>query len=367
MRTSISAILRQMSDKSEEITFIFDPGTLVFIYINDAIESITRSNKKGFTDNPSTLLDIVHPDDLKYVKESFDYLLKRKGSSLLNFRIIRSDGIERWIRAKIYPVMKNGKLQYLSGTAEDDTMRKASIFNMQKINGWKNSTLEILSHDLRSPIGTVQMLASLISSKVGGEEHDEVQKLTEMITKICKRNIDLVQAVLQKEILETAKVQLSKERLDMVWETRQIADVYIKAKEKLNRKVSLTSSHDKIFAEIDSMQFVQILNNLISNAIKFTADDGTIKIHIEQLEDSVLLTVADNGIGIPKSLQPILFTKYTKAGREGLDGQASVGLGMWIVKNLTDAHGGRVWFETANKKGTTFYVELPMGSYLLED
>jgi two-component system sensor histidine kinase VicK len=108
------------------------------------------------------------------------------------------------------------------------------------------------------------------------------------------------------------------------------------------------------------MKFLQIVNNLISNAIKFTKENGVIKVDLQQLEKSVLITVADNGIGIPKSMQPVLFKKYTKAGRTGVDGEESVGLGMWIVKSLTEAHNGRVWFESEEDKGSKFYVEIPV-------
>lgn len=107
------------------------------------------------------------------------------------------------------------------------------------------------------------------------------------------------------------------------------------------------------------MKFLQIINNLVSNAIKFTRENGQITVQLEKLEKTALITVADNGIGIPKSLHPILFNKYTKAGRKGVDGEESFGLGMWIVKSLTEAHKGRVWFESEEGKGSKFYVEIP--------
>ena len=80
------------------------------------------------------------------------------------------------------------------------------------------------------------------------------------------------------------------------------------------------------------------------------------------METTFLVTVTDDGIGIPKSLRPILFKKYTKAGGAGVDGEDSIGLGMWIVKSLTESHGGRVWFESEVNNGTKFYLEIPLGS-----
>jgi two-component system sensor histidine kinase VicK len=135
--------------------------------------------------------------------------------------------------------------------------------------------------------------------------------------------------------------------------------LFLHSAREIKKEFQFTYSDEQIYAEIDSMKFLQIINNLISNALKFTGNNGIIKVHLEELENTVLITVTDNGIGIPKKLQPFLFTKYTKAGRTGVDGEESVGLGMWIVKSLTEAHGGRVWFESEEKTGSKLYVEIP--------
>jgi two-component system sensor histidine kinase VicK len=149
--------------------------------------------------------------------------------------------------------------------------------------------------------------------------------------------------------------------LDVVWEISQAMEIYLKSQKNIHKHITFTHSHPYVYAEIDSMKFLQIINNLVSNAIKFTKDEGKIHVHLEKLEKTFLITVTDNGIGIPKNLQPIIFKKYTKAGRIGIKGEESVGLGMWILNSLTEEHGGKVWFESEAKKGTTFYVEIPLG------
>lgn len=355
----IAGILNEMTDQSDEICFVFDTREKCFQYVNGAFETVTNRQSKELFDRPKLLFKIVHKEDLPYVRQSFKFLLTKKEPSMLDFRICRPDKSERWIRMKVYPVIRDDQVAFLSGIAEDDTARKTSIFNMQKINGWKDANLEILSHDLRGPIGTVQMLSSIISRKI--PENAEVGKLTEMIEEISRRNIKLIRNLLSRESIETASVEISKERLDVVWEIHQALDIYLSAQENLKRTIRFSHSHEKVFAEVDSMKFLQVINNLVSNAIKFTEDDGTIKVHIERLEKTFLVTIQDDGLGIPKSLQPILFHKYTQAGRKGVDGEESVGLGMWIVKTLTEAHGGKVWFDTEVRKGTTFYVEIPYG------
>lgn len=350
-------ILKGMTDQSDEICFIFDVNKNCFQYVNAAFEAITKRETSELFKKPQLLFNIIHKDDLIYIQKAFDDLLTLKTNSLLNFRICLPDNTNRWIRLKVYPIVKDDNILFLTGLGEDDTVRKTSIFNMEKINGWKDANLEILSHDLRGPIGTVQMLASVIDKKLPNDP--QLQKLTKMIAEISKRSINLIQTLLKKEFLATEEVTISRERLDVVWEINQALDIYLKSQDYINKQIKITCPHDHIYAEIDSMKFLQIINNLVSNAIKFTGDDGKINIHLEKLEATFLFTIEDNGIGIPKKIQPYLFKKYTKAGRRGLKGEESVGLGMWIVKTLTEQHGGKVWFESQPDHGSTFYVEIP--------
>ena len=351
-------LLKAMIKQSEEVYFVFDVLNNRFQFINHAFEVVTKLSSKDIIEKPELLVKLIHHEDLTYVKKSFKDLLTNEEPRLLDFRICREDLTERWIRLKVYPLWSEGKTKHLAGLAEDDTARKLGISNMQKINGWKDANLEILSHDLRGPIGTVQMLASVIDKKLPNDP--ELHKLTQMIETISKRNIHLIESLLTREFLATADVEISRVRMDVVWEISQAMDIYLKSQQNIKKHSRFTYSHENVFANIDSMKFLQVINNLVSNAIKFTGDDGEIWVHLEKLESTFLVSVADNGIGIPKSLRPCLFKKYTNAGRAGVEGEKSIGLGMWIVERLTEEHGGKVWFDSEEGKGSTFYLELPL-------
>ncbi|MEX2593854.1 MAG: ATP-binding protein [Anditalea sp.] len=110
--------------------------------------------------------------------------------------------------------------------------------------------------------------------------------------------------------------------------------------------------------EVDDYKFIQVINNLISNSIKFTHDGGVISVHIEEKKDHVLFKVADDGIGIPGVFHDRLFEKFTQARRPGLKGEPSTGLGMSIIKTIVDWHEGKIWFTSKENEGTTFYIEL---------
>jgi two-component system sensor histidine kinase VicK len=102
-----------------------------------------------------------------------------------------------------------------------------------------------------------------------------------------------------------------------------------------------------------------VINNLISNSLKFTPDGGTISINLEERGEVVRISVSDTGIGIPEEYRESLFDKFSKARRPGLRGEASVGLGMSIIKTIVEWHQGKIWFDTEVNRGTTFCIEIP--------
>jgi two-component system, OmpR family, sensor histidine kinase VicK len=354
-------VLLKMIGKSEETYMVYDITNGRFLYANSSFETITHRTCQQLLNNPGSMLEAIHPDDQKLAVKIFKTLLRKTTCTALDFRIIRPDRTERWIRMKTYPISENKQITYLTCFMEDDTARKSSLLNMQKVNGWKDSILEIMAHDLRGPISLVKTLANAIDQKLQGKENREILKWTKMIQEISSRNIRLIHNLVKKESLDTAGAEINKERMELVREIGEVMNIFISSQVHTRRKIEFTRSHKEIYAEVDSMKLLQIINNLISNAIKFTRPDGSIKLHLEKLERSALITVLDNGIGIPRSLQPVIFNKYTEAGRTGIDGQESVGLGMWIVKKFAEAQGGTVWLESEEEKGTKVYVEIPLG------
>ncbi|GAA4425861.1 hypothetical protein GCM10023188_07280 [Pontibacter saemangeumensis] len=114
-----------------------------------------------------------------------------------------------------------------------------------------------------------------------------------------------------------------------------------------------------IFLNVDAMKILQVMNNLVSNAIKFTQDNGYITVSVEEEEAHVLLTVADNGIGIPANVQPYLFDRFTVARRAGLRGEKTTGLGMSIIKTIVELHNEEITFESEEGVGTSSYIKIP--------
>lgn len=124
--TSIK-MMTAMMEKANEVFFVFNIHRAAFTYVNDAFEVVTRRQKLDLMNNPLSFFDVIHNEDLAFVKNSFELLLTKTESTLLEFRIFRPDNTERWIRLKVYPLVSNAKIQCLIGTAEDESARKAGV------------------------------------------------------------------------------------------------------------------------------------------------------------------------------------------------------------------------------------------------
>jgi two-component system sensor histidine kinase VicK len=119
---------------------------------------------------------------------------------------------------------------------------------------------------------------------------------------------------------------------------------------------------DKQFLfEINRSKFIRVLDNLFSNALKFTGNRGEIKIILSDKDGSANIAMSDSGIGIPDELHSEIFKKYSKAKRYGIQNEKCTGLGLYIVKKIINLHKGKVWFSSEKNKGTTFYIELYNG------
>ncbi|MCZ4223073.1 PAS domain-containing sensor histidine kinase [Pedobacter rhodius] len=349
----------RIGDSSRDIFLIFDVKENYFSYLSPAFEPIFEIPIDHVKTNPSLLLTFVHDEDKAHVLDCFNECTHEDASHKYEFRIVCKEGQTKYIRVSVYPIIIDGNLTQLSGIVEDVSISKHNNFHIEKINARKNTALEIVSHDLKEPLAMISMAVSdLLSNKLFNGQERILKSLT-FIKDMCERNILLIRNLINHEFLRSSEVEIRKERTDLVKEIKDVIGFYQHAELNLFRNFEFVSSEQKLYAKIDSMKFMQVINNLISNSIKFTHTNGNIKVVVKDKVETVLIMVSDNGIGIPKHLQPFLFERFSIAMREGLHGEDSWGLGMAIIKSIVNLHDGTIWFESMEHAGSTFYIEIP--------
>jgi len=238
---------------------------------------------------------------------------------------------------------------------EQNDHLEITVSELEKNAREKDSILKLVAHDLRTPVASIPTLVQLIF-----DEKDEHQKteLLQVIRSSCNSSLNLINDILSTSTFSNKPM----EKQDISIETF-INDcenlVKVKISEK-KQKLHINNTAGNSIIRIDTEKMKRVISNLITNAVKFSPKGATITYSIQQNDHQLLLSVSDQGIGIPKELQSQVFDLNTSAKRKGTDGEKSYGLGLYICKQIVLAHGGKIWLESEVNEGTTFFVELPL-------
>lgn len=355
-------LLERWSNSTKEVYFIYDLKARQLLFMNNFSRYFPGQTMEELRKDPSQVLALIHPEDKEYVIRNFKKVRKEEVAVIEEFRLWLPDKSIRWVNVKTYRIQNEEDGQgdeqgIVFAIMEDITQRKEYELTLFNIKEQKDTVLQILGHDLRSPLNIIQMSNTLLRREAVNEEKGIVKKLIETIDRTSKGALRMIADLLDSEYLETQEMKFTKTRINVVSRIQNTLDAL-----KLNsnpKRIDLEAFKDEIYISVDPIKFMLIIENLISNAYKFTAPDGLIAVDIQDKGETVLISVADNGIGIPMKLQPMIFDKFTKARRKGVQGEKPVGLGMHIIKKMVEMHKGRIWFESQEGEGTVFFVEIP--------
>ncbi len=228
---------------------------------------------------------------------------------------------------------------------------------LEEANKAKTSILGIVAHDLRTPYASIEMLIKLMQKKMLPADREATAY--EMILKSCENAKSIINDLLVTARYEQEAPQFQKTDLnEFVDEVTAMWQMQLKP----GRQLKFSKADFPVYVNLDPERFKRVLDNIISNAAKFTAENGQIRISLIEQANKATLQIADNGIGIPNKLLPHLFDSFTKASRKGINGENSVGLGLSITRKLVQQHGGQIEVDSEENNGTTFRIELPLSN-----
>ncbi|SKB34932.1 sensor histidine kinase [Daejeonella lutea] len=338
--------------KYRNISFVYHSGRNEFLHIDDSLGGLKPSERENIT--PELALSLVHPDDRIYVKEKFIEFLQGSLSGGVDVRVELNGEIHR-VRLIPFVIQEDG-VDLIAGTVSDITAEWKNHESVLRYANKKNSILNMLAHDLRGPLEIANTLVKRIDTKLEDAAH---LRDVRTISSILKESIQLIANLIDRELLETVEVELTMKRMDIVMKISEYIEECKRSGSIADRVFEMSSSTKSIYVDLDEAKFMQIMNNLLTNALKFTHPGGNISVGIEEKQESVVFSFSDNGIGIPDEFHHELFEKFTPARRKGLNGEPSTGLGLSIVKMIVGWHHGKVWFESREHEGTTIFIEIP--------
>lgn len=233
----------------------------------------------------------------------------------------------------------------------------------------KDEVLRIVSHDMRNPLNGIIGLSNLMLEEEMTDE--EQQELLSSIEYSGQQLLNIVNELLDAARFESDQLKLQLNEYDITDSVQRVLD--LQRPNARYKNINLEAEIDDSIGtvELDQAKIEQSLGNLISNAIKFTNQGGTVNVRAtidtsNENEKELLLQVSDDGIGIPEKMQKTLFEKYGKHRREGTKGEESNGLGLPIVKQFVNAHQGSIDVESVEGEGATFIIRLPLAAEPVE-
>lgn len=214
--------------------------------------------------------------------------------------------------------------------------------------------LAIVSHDLKNPMGNISLCAEFLLDEINADIAPDLKLNIELIKRNADSALRLIADILDMERIARGKLQLELKSQDIGKIIAESIDGFSKAAQ--SRKIDLHMTITDIVVVCDRERLLQVLSNLIGNAVKFTPEGGKITLAAMTKENEVVVMVGDTGPGIPAEKIESIFGRYTQLGFQVRTG---LGLGLYIAKMIIKAHGGRLWVDSKVGEGSTFSFSIP--------
>lgn len=233
--------------------------------------------------------------------------------------------------------------------------------NLVELNEDKNNLISLVSHDLRGPLATVLGAVQLFKEDTGLSEEQKL-KMLDMLEDMMEKQLQMVSKILDIDSIESGKIKLQLEAVDVVDTTRKVISGFKEKADKKGISISTNVSDEEILIQADDSYLRdQVFGNLISNALKFSPLESKVEITVVKENNHVKWGVRDQGPGLSEVDKKKMFGKYQKLSARPTGGEPSTGLGLSIVKRVVEEMEGRVWCESQPGKGSAFWVEFQLG------
>ncbi len=231
---------------------------------------------------------------------------------------------------------------------------------LERINEQKNQLLGMAAHDLRNPLGIIQGYADFLILELSDKLSKEHISILKTMFESTEFMLSLIEELLDYSKIESGKVSLSLADVDLreLIENNLTLNRTLAAKKHI--RIQFASSLKRVIVKVDKHKIEQVLNNLISNAIKFSHSDSEINVQLENVKIYVVLRVKDQGIGMNRDEMEKLFVPFAKIAEKGTMGEQGTGLGLSIVKKIIESHNGNIEVKSEKGRGSEFIIRLPL-------
>lgn len=358
------AQLKESRVKAETILASIGEGLILFNAegevdrVNHAAEQMLGLSETTLRQNQ--FADVVGATDEKgqhvpVAKRPFTRALQDSKTITMTMRYPRSTGGSFPVQVNIAPVILGDKTIGAVEIFRDST-------HEHELERAKDEFVSLTSHQLRTPLTAIRLFSEMLGDELAGPLNAEQRDYLDKIQESTERMISLVGDILNISRIEAGRLHVDPQPTNL----RSLIESWIAEIEPIARsrriviKLRIAKDVPKL-VKIDRNLFGQVIHNLLTNALRYTQPgQGKVIIHATKQSYGIIISVKDNGIGIPEAVKPRIFERFFRADNATLAAGDGTGLGLYLVKMVMESTGGDVWFESQENKGTTFYVRLPL-------
>jgi two-component system, chemotaxis family, CheB/CheR fusion protein len=265
----------------------------------------------------------------------------------------------------IYANEEEDNIRFIVVSAIDITKQVQARQELMQLNRIKDDFLSLASHELRTPLTSIMGHSELLQRNLKRLESSETPRpdfaqevhLLDMIVHQSRRLNHLIEEMMDFTRIRSEQLELKHmENVNLVKLVRRVLEQYSGS----NREITLVTREEEIMGNCDEGRLEQVLNNLISNAIKYSEADKPIEVRVERTKHEVTFAVRDEGRGISEEQQRHIFERFYRVHTNANTGIEGLGLGLYIAHEIVIRHGGRMWLESRTGQGSTFYFSLPL-------
>ena len=290
----------------------------------------------------------VHPEDLPGCMNAWKKALQSQLEYMVEFRLMMWDGQYKWFLGKAIPLMEDGKLMLWMGT-------NTNIDHQKNNEKKKDEFLSIASHELKTPLTTIKAFNQLM------KRTNDIDKLHGFVEKSANNIFRLEKLI--SDLLDVTKINAGK----MSYTMKEF-DFGQMLRESIESVQYTSANHELILSEMESVIYTgdrfrieQVLNNFLTNAVKYSPGGGKVLISCKVEMDNIIVSVQDFGIGIASNDLQRLFERYYRVDNSALRFEG-LGLGLFISSEILKGHQGSFWLESKPEEGSTFYFRLPLST-----
>jgi PAS domain S-box-containing protein len=371
---SAERLYRQLVERLPGVTYISSPASVGPTFISPQALELLGLPAEEFITHPDTAMQVIHPDDREAVEASMETLRREGGEYSQEFRVVHPDGRIVWIGddATVVageddkPLHVQGYLRDITPLKDAEAKQQAALEREQAANeklrelgAMKDDFIALVSHELRTPLTSIRGYLELVLEGQSDGLTKENGEFLGIVDRNAARLERLVDDLLFMARLGSGKLELALQDTDLAALARE--SVGAATPRASAQAVELECAVEEVPAvRGDPGRLGQLLDNLISNAVKFTPDGGHVDVRVFPRNGDVAIEVADTGIGISANEQAQLFQKFFRSSAAGERAIQGTGLGLSISKAIVEAHAGRIELESEEDIGTTVRVLLPV-------